>query len=161
MQYAEIRRKDRIWNSEEADDLLTNAEYGVLSFPDENSGYGIPISYAREGGMLYFHCAPDGRKLNALKNCANVSFVVVGKTRVRPSEFTTSYQSVMAQGKIKRIFDESEKRKALRMLVKKYSKGYEEIGEKYIDASIGRTAILRLDIECVSAKAKVEKKLQK
>lgn len=161
MQYKEIRRKDRIWNSEESDELLSNAEYGFLAFADENSGYGIPISYAREENKLYFHCAPEGRKLEALKNCANVSFAVVGKTRVRPNEFTTSYQSVIAQGKISQVFEEEEKRKALRLLLKKYSKGFEDIGEKYIDSSIGRTAVLRLDIEFVSAKTKGEKKMQK
>ena len=161
MQYKEIRRKDRIWNSEESDALLTSAEYGFLALADKDSGYGIPISYAREGNKLYFHCAPEGRKLDALKNCANASFSVVGKTRVRPNEFTTSYQSVMAQGKIAQVFDEGEKRKALRLLIKKYSKGFEDIGEKYIDSSIERTAVLRLDIEFISAKTKGENKMQK
>lgn len=161
MQYKEIRRKDRIWNSEESDELLSNAEYGFLAFADKDSGYGIPISYAREENKLYFHCAPEGRKLDALSNCPNASFVAVGKTRVRPGEFTTSYQSVMAQGKIAQVFDEAEKREALRLLVKKYSKGFESVGEKYIDSSIERTAVLRLDIEFVSAKTKGEKKMPK
>lgn len=64
----------------------------------------------------------------------------------------------MAQGKIAQVFDEGEKRKALRLLIKKYSKGFEDIGEKYIDSSIERTAVLRLDIEFISAKTKGENK---
>lgn len=62
---------------------------------------------------------------------------------------------------IAQVFDEGEKRKALRLLIKKYSKGFEDIGEKYIDSSIERTAVLRLDIEFISAKTKGENKMQK
>ena len=49
---------------------------------------------------------------------------------------------------------DEEKRKALRLLVNKYSKGFEEIGEKYIDKSWSRTATFKIEIEHITAKAK-------
>lgn len=156
----DVRRKDRLWDLHEADELLTKGEFGFLSLVDENEAYGIPISYAREGGNIYFHCAFEGRKISAIKKNSSACFVVVGNTKVRPSEFTTSYQSVMAQGKIALVEDEEERRSALRLLIKKYSPDFSEVGEKYINSSFHRTAVLRFEIACISAKHKGEKKMK-
>ena len=49
---------------------------------------------------------------------------------------------------------EEEKKKALRQIVRKYSPGFEELGEKYMDKSWARTAVFRVDIEHITAKAK-------
>lgn len=47
-----------------------------------------------------------------------------------------------------------ERRKALDLLVEKYSKGYEEISDKYIKNSWDRTFCFNLQIEHITAKAK-------
>lgn len=154
-----VRRQNRVLDDKaRIDELLATAEYGFLSLGnDENGyGYGIPISYAYdcESENLYFHCAPDGKKMDLLSNNSNVSFCVVGVTRPIGEQFATLYESVIAFGEADSHLSDDEKRKALRLLIRKYSNGYEELGEKYIDKSWSRTAAFKIRIKHITAKAK-------
>ena len=93
----EIRRQDRVLNEEEALDLLAQTEYGILSMIDENGlPYGIPVNHVwNKQNSIYIHCAPEGKKLRAIKHHPNVSFCVVGRTNVLPKYFTTEYESAV------------------------------------------------------------------
>lgn len=150
-----IRRKDRVWKKEEAVHLLETGEYGFLAMEGTDGyGYGLPISFVKEGDHLYFHCAPEGYKLECLRRNPKVSFCVVGQTQVVPRKFTTAYESVVAFGRVQVELPEEERRHALRLLAEKYAPDYRAIGEKYIQASFHRTHILRLTIETLTGKCK-------
>ena len=153
--FREIRRKDRILDNELAIRLLEEAEYCFLAMSGINGyGYGIPINYVKEGDSIYFHCAPEGYKLECLRENPKVSFTVVGATQIVPGKFTTGYESTIAFGEMHLDLPEEERRYALRLLVNKYSSAFKEIGEKYIEKSFYRTNILRLDISHISGKCK-------
>lgn len=157
--FREVRRQNRILDNESRiKELLDSSEYGFLSLgvDEDGYGYGIPISYAYddEANSLYFHCALDGKKMDMLKLNSKVSFSVVGVTKPIADKFTTLYESVMVFGDVDISLSDKEKRKGLRLLVRKYSEGFEEIGEKYMDKSWSRTAVFRLRIEHITAKAK-------
>lgn len=153
--FREIRRKDRVLDEKGIVELLETGEYGFLSMVGTDGfGYGIPISFVKEGESIYFHCAPEGYKLECLRENPKVSFCVVGKTRVIPNQFTTAYESALVFGTMQLELSEEECRHALRLLTKKYCSGFEAIGEKYIDKSFHRTNVLRLDIEHISGKCK-------
>lgn len=153
--FAEIRRKDRILERDAALELLERGEYGFLAMNGANGyGYGIPLSYVQEDDHLYFHCAPEGHKLECLRASAGVSFCVVGKTRVIPGQFTTAYESVLVFGHACLDLPEAERRHALELLVKKYAPAYETIGAKYIEKSFHRTEIIRVNIVHLSGKCK-------
>lgn len=153
--FREIRRKDRMLDHESAVRLLESAEYGFLAMSGTNGyGYGIPLSYVKEGNSIYFHCAPEGYKLECLRENPKVSFTVVGATCVEPGKFTTAYKSAIAFGEMRLDLPEEERRHALRLLVAKYSSAFREIGEKYIEKSFYRTNVLRLDIVHISGKCK-------
>ena len=99
--FREIRRKDRILDNELAIRLLEEAEYGFLAMSGINGyGYGIPINYVKEGDSIYFHCAPEGYKLECLRENTKVSFTVVGATQIVPGKFTTGYESTIAFGEM-------------------------------------------------------------
>jgi nitroimidazol reductase NimA-like FMN-containing flavoprotein (pyridoxamine 5'-phosphate oxidase superfamily) len=153
-----IRRQDRLLEESKMQELLRTAEYGFLSLGTSENGYayGIPISYAydEENKALYFHCAPEGHKLENMKANNQVSFCVVGKTQPIPEKFTTIYESVIAFGVADISLSEEEKRKALRLLVKKYCPEYIEIGEKYMDKSFHRTGAFKISIEHLTGKSK-------
>jgi len=152
-QFRDIRRKDRMLNNEKARQLLETGEYGFLAMCGKNGyGYGIPLNYVPEGKSIYFHCAPDGFKLENIRNNNRVSFCVVGRTQVLPEQFSTAYESVLVFGRIICGLPEDERRKALDLLVAKYSPGFTEISGTYINKSFHRTHILRLDIEHLSGK---------
>ena len=154
--FAEIRRKDRILDNESAVRLLETGEYGFLAMAGANGfGYGIPISYVMDPkGHIYFHCAPEGYKLECIRQKPKVSFWVVGNTHVIPRQFSTAYESVIAFGTIYTDLPDDERLYALRLLAKKYSPEYNTISEKYIAGSFGRTNVLRLDVEHISGKCK-------
>ena len=93
-----IRRQDRTLDEKRAFEILKEGEYGVLSMQSEDGqgAYGIPLSYVWDrGNSIYIHCAPIGRKLNCIDRCQQVSFCVVGRTKVIPNKFTTAYESVV------------------------------------------------------------------
>jgi len=153
-----VRRQDRLLSEEEAVALLRVGEFGVLSMVSEQSGgYGIPLSFAFDGEVIYFHCAPEGEKLKALAANNRVSFCVIGKTRVIPNQFTTAYESVLVNGTVALDLSDSEKLHALELILDKYSPDDKAVGMKYAEKSFQRPCVIRLDIASVSGKCKVTK----
>lgn len=150
-----VRRQDRLWSDAAARALLDSGEFGTLSMCGTNGyGYGIPISYVTENDSIYFHCAPEGCKLECLQANNRVCFTVVGHTHVIAGGFTTEYECVMVFGKIDMHLSDQEKQHALELLSAKYNPGYEQRAIKYIAGSFARTFVLRLDIEHLSGKTK-------
>jgi hypothetical protein len=138
----------------EAIAILQNGEFGVLSIcTDEQSGYGIPLNYVYHDDVIYFHCATDGKKLDYIQLHPEVSFCVVGKTELMPEKFGTKYESAIAFGNACLIEDD-EKRKVLQLIVAKYSPGFINEGEKYIDQFYSRVKIIRMDVKTITAKAR-------
>ncbi len=154
--FTEPRRKDRILPLEEAQDLLHTALYGYLSLGPNPAGYayGIPLSYVYDGECVWFHCAPEGEKLECLKNNSKVTFCVVDGVETVPGAFTTRYRSAIAFGVVHPVFDDAEKLAALDLLVKKYDPEHAETGRTAAQKSLHRTAILRLQVEHITGKQK-------
>lgn len=152
MEERPMRRKDRETSEAEARQLLTEAEYGVLSTvgPD-GSPYGIPLSYVYREGGIYFHSAPEGRKLEHLGPGARASFCVVGATELLPEKFSTRYQSAIVSGEIRELEGE-EKTNALRWLVEKYAPEFRQPGEEYIASAQHTTRVFALRVRHITGK---------
>ncbi len=149
-----MRRKDRAISSEEARSLLESAEYGVLSLAGpEGVPHGIPLNFALAGDSIYFHCAPEGRKLEILSANTRVSFCVVGRTQLLPEKFGTQYESAIATGSVEDLSSE-EKKQGLLLLVRKYSPDYVKEGLEYIDKHIDKTKVFRIRLESITGKAR-------
>jgi hypothetical protein len=149
-----MRRNDRAIIIEEARRLLESAEYGVLSMacPD-GVPHGIPLNFSLAGDSIYFHCAPEGKKIDILSTNRRVSFCVVGSTQVLPEKFGTNYESAIATGSVEELFAE-EKKQGLVLLVRKYSPGYVKEGLDYIDKLIDKTKVFRIRLESITGKAR-------
>jgi hypothetical protein len=152
MEERSMRRKDRETSEEEARLLLARGEYGVLSTvgPD-GEPYGVPLSYVYREGGIYFHSAPEGRKLEHLGPGAHASFCVVGATELLPEKFTTRYQSAIASGEIHELEGE-EKRSALGWLVDKYAPEFRRQGEEYIASAQDTTRVFALRVRHITGK---------
>ncbi len=152
---SKIRRQDRLLDEARAEQLLRDSQWGVLSLCDADRAYGIPVNFVWDGlHTIYIHCAPEGRKLNAIALCCNISFCVVGNTHVISDHFTTSYESVVVQGTASVPLNDGEKMKALEMILDKYSPEDKAVGLKYAEKSFHRTEIIRIDITSASGKCK-------
>lgn len=152
--FKEMRRKDRQMETEAALEVLANGEYGVLSMIGENGyAYGVPISYTYSDNKIYLHGAKEGAKLENIKFNNKVSFCVVGKTEVLPSQFSTNYESVIVFGDAIEV-EGQEKVEHLMNIIKKYSTNFITEGEKYLQASAHETTVVRIDIKHLTGKAR-------
>ena len=148
----EIRRKDKKIGTDEAINLLSECEYGVLSTVDnDGQPYGVPVNYVYKDNCIYFHCALIGHKIDNIDNNPKVSFCVVGDTKVLPSEFGTEYVSAVAFGVASEVKG-TEWYNALVWLLEKYSSGYIEEGKKYIEKKDKATKVIKIEIQHISGK---------
>ena len=157
----EMRRKDREAGEDAARELLLSGQYGVLSTvgPD-GEPYGVPISYVYREGNIYFHSAPEGRKIENLAPAggaasvpsgAHASFCVVGATELLPAQFSTRYQSAIASGEVHELEGE-EKISVLVWLVEKYAPEFLEQGKQYAASSQQNTRVFALRVRHLTGK---------
>jgi nitroimidazol reductase NimA-like FMN-containing flavoprotein (pyridoxamine 5'-phosphate oxidase superfamily) len=149
-----MRRQDRQISESEAIEILQKGEFGVLSMctPD-SGGYGIPLNYALKNKAIYFHCALEGSKLEYLRKNNRVSFCVIGRTNVLPSQFGTMYESVIASGVATEV-EGDEKHEALMLFLEKYSADYIQEGTEYMIKAFKRVKVIKLSIETITGKAR-------
>lgn len=80
----EMRRKKQELGREECEKIFENGSFGVLALLSADGPYAVPLSYVYDGGKFYFHSAPEGRKIEAVKFCDRASFCVVAADEVLP-----------------------------------------------------------------------------
>lgn len=150
-----MRRQDRQLTTTAAKEILAAGEYGILATVDsEGQPYGVPLSYAYLDDKIYFHCAPAvGHKLANLAANPRVSFTVVGATEVLPAKFSTNYESAIALGIAAPALDET-KRRALEVLILKYSPDFIEKGDKYIAGYFDKVDVYEITINQLTAKGR-------
>jgi len=153
MDFRNMRRSNKEIFDENIVEILETAEFGVMSVMGENGyPYGIPLNFVYLDGAIYFHCADEGHKLDAIKADNRVSFSVVSGTEIVQQKFTSLYSSVIVFGKAY-ITTGEEKTKALRGLIYKYSPDFIDEGMKYVDRKADGTVIVKIDIEHMSGKS--------
>lgn len=153
--FREIRKKEREVSLEEAQRILSENNYGVLSTINADNGYpyGVPISYSYMNNEIYFHGAREGLKVESFTKDNRVCFTVIGKTEILPEKFSTKYESTIVYGRLIELTEE-EKKCALFELIKKYSADFLEEGKIYIEKSGDRTRVYKIKIEHISGKAR-------
>lgn len=151
--FREMRRKESLMNEREAVRVLEEGLYGTLATAgEEGYPYSTPLNYVYVDNMIYFHSAPEGHKLDNIKYNCRVCFSVVGSFMIIPEKFDTNYDSVVVFGKAREVVEENEKKKALMLLIEKYSKEYMEEGMRYIEKSIKRVSVFKIEIEHLTGK---------
>lgn len=151
--FRKMRRYTQQLPNEEALEILEKGTSGTLAvLGDEGYPYAVPISYVYADGKLYFHCAKEGHKLDAVRSCNKASFCVIAEDNVVEEEFTTYFKSVIAFGKIKILEDAGEIRSAIEILSDKYCHVGVDARNKEIEGSISRLCMLELTIEHLTGK---------
>lgn len=149
-----LRRKDRLRTEEEARAIMESCDFAILATADnENMPYGVPVSVVLEEDHLYFHCAKTGRKLENIQQNPHVCLTFATVLLVDGENFTTRYESVIAEGSAAFVEDETEKRHALRLLSRRYTQHSDEEIDAYIQHYFAQTGVVRVDLETFCAKA--------
>ena len=107
-----------------------------------------------EGGLkLYFHCAGEGRKLDALRRDPRVAFEMDADYAVVGAEsacgYTCTYRSVTGMGLLRVVESPQEACDALTCLMKRQT-GREF---SFTPALLGRVCVLCLDVRSVCGKS--------
>ncbi len=152
MNYNQMRRIEKKLSEKEAFKIIEKAKFGVLSLSLDGSPYGVPLSPALDGEILYFHCANEGLKLDIIKKSPKGHFVFVSKAKVLSEKATVDYKSAMVHGALRIVNEDYERKKAYDAIIKKYMKKYPNEAKKTIDKNDVKTTIVAMDIEGVSAK---------
>ncbi len=147
-----MRRHRQALAEAESIAVLERGTSGVLAVSgDDGYPYAVPLSYVYADGKLYFHCAVEGHKLDAIARNEKVSFCVIDKDQVVPEEYTTYFRSVIAFGTARVLELPEEKRHALELLAEKYSPEQEGRIQE-IDRCFPRVCMVELSIQHLSGK---------
>ena len=148
-----MRKKSREMDSAWALEVMRRAPYMTVSFtrPD-GSAYGVPLSLAgtADGMVWYFHCAPEGEKLDAIAAHPEVCLSAVSRCTptVGPKDgsFTLQYKSAIAFGRAETVTDEAEKIEALRLISERFLPAHMDAFDDAVRRSLHRTAVVRITL---------------
>ena len=102
-------------------------------------------------GCLYFHCAPEGHKIDAMDRCDKVSFCVCSQGEPIEGDWALKFQSVIVFGRLSRVEDPQKVRQALTALAEKFTDDQAYI-QKEIQTYAHRVQCLVLRPEQITGK---------
>lgn len=155
----EMRRFKQEISRNECLEILKTERRGVLSvIGDDGYPYSVPMNfyYDEKEEKLYFHCAREGHKIDAIKSCNKVCFTVWNSGYKKEGDWAYYVTSVIAMGRAELISDSDVIDDKLRKLALKYFPTAEEI-EKVMASSASKVQMIVLNIEHLTGKLVHEK----
>ena len=154
-----MRRQDRlVKDNTDIEVIISRSDVCRIAFADRNIPYIVTMNFGYIGGdnpCLYFHCAPEGRKIEFIGKNNLVCFEMDTDHELYKGEngcdWGMKYSSVVGYGKISIIKDKEEKKRGLDSIMLHYS---DRNDFTYDEKIMSVTTILRLDIEELTGKRK-------
>jgi hypothetical protein len=150
-----MRRNEReIKDRKEIDDIIRRCQVCHLAMCDDGQPYVVPLNFGYDGGFLYFHAAPEGRKIDIIKRNNRVGFEfdilhdIV--TAEQACKWGAKYESVMGSGTAEIVDDLEAKKEALQLIMRQYGNGTWDFKEEILK----KTLVLRVRILEISGKAR-------
>ena len=149
-----MRRADKqITDPAELETILRSAEICHLSMVDDGNPYLIPMNFGYENGALYFHSAPEGRKIDILWKNPDVCFSIIARNVLVKGEkacsWTARFTSVIGTGTAEVITDKGEKEKGMSILMSQYSDNEYDFSE----VDLTGVVVIRVEVEEMTGKA--------
>jgi nitroimidazol reductase NimA-like FMN-containing flavoprotein (pyridoxamine 5'-phosphate oxidase superfamily) len=152
-----MRRNDReIKEISEIEDIISRSDVCRIAFAENNTPYIVTMNFGYSGGeepCLYFHCAPQGRKLEMMRKNNFVCFEMDTDHKIYGGEqgcdWGMNFSSVVGYGNLSVIDSPEEKIKGLDIIMAHYS---DSSNFTYDTKVFARTAVLRLDITEMTGK---------
>ncbi|MFH1296408.1 MAG: pyridoxamine 5'-phosphate oxidase family protein [Bacteroidota bacterium] len=100
----------------------------VAMVDTEGKPYVVPMNFGFEDDIIYLHSAQEGKKIDCLKNnpdvCVNftTNHVLRYQNEQVACSWSMKYRSVLCYGKVEFIEDADQKRQALDVVMKQYTK---------------------------------------
>ena len=122
-----MHRKDKeITDPVEIDNIIKRASVCRLALSVNDEPYIVPMNFGYEDGVLYFHCAKQGKKIDMIKQNSRVCFEIDIDHEVvldlqNTSKSTMKYKSVIGFGKAFILEEKDEIIKALDAVMQHYT----------------------------------------
>ena len=121
-----MRRSEKeIHDRELIDSIIRRSQICRLGLSDRGQPYVVPLCFGYDGAAIYFHCAPEGRKLDIIRENSKVCFeidIVEGMIEAdQACGWGIRYQSVIGFGRAYEIEDFAAKEAALSHIMSQYS----------------------------------------
>ena len=147
-----MRRNERaIENRGEIDAIIRACRVCRLGMTDGAQPYVVPLSFGYDGRALYFHCAPEGRKLELLRAnprvCVEFDLLDAIVESERGCGWGMRYRSVIGFGRAAFV-EEADKEKALAIILAQYS----ERAFSFAPEMVRRTLLVRVDFDELTGK---------
>ena len=148
-----MRMKDKaIVELAEIEEILRKALVCRLGLTDGNRPYIVPLSFGFQNNNLYFHSAPEGKKIEMLRKNSKVCFEFDLDHQLVANEeackWGIKYRSVIGFGKASIVEDIREKREGLNAILEHYSGRTFD----YPEAAVNGTLVIKVEIESVTGK---------
>ena len=149
-----MRRNEReIKDRKDIDDIIKRCRVCRLAMCDDGQPYIVPLNFGYDGRFLFFHTAPEGRKIDIIKRNNRVGFEfdilhdIV--TAEQACKWGAKYESVMGSGTAEIADDLEAKKEALEWIMRQYGNGAWDFKEEILK----KTLVLRVRILEISGKA--------
>lgn len=150
-----MRRQDRLLSESDCRMVLARVEHAVLATVDPSgAAYGVPVTPVEADGVFYFHGAAVGRKADNLAANPSASLTWIAMGTVLPEAYSVDFVSVIASGKVVRVEDPDEKKKALRAICARFAPHPIEAVDAYIEGNGNEAGVWKLVPEKISGKAR-------
>ena len=151
------RREKAIVDRTEIEDIIRRADVCRLGLCDDGRPYIVPLNFGYEDDALYFHSAPDGKKIDIIKKNPSVCFEVEVDLEFVKAEaacdWSANYESVIGFGKAVIIEDEDSKRQGLDVIMRHYAAEAASDGDyTYTEAALAKMVVIRVDVESMTGK---------
>ena len=151
--FREMRRSNQVVPRGECLEILRRRENGVLALQgDDGYPYAVPLNHVCVGETLYFHCAAEGHKIDAIRRSDKASYCVIDADEVDAPAYSTRFRSAIVFGRVRLVEDEQEKIAALKALGDKFCLQTPEKTDREIQGALGHVAVLALEMEHISGK---------
>ncbi len=140
----------------ELETIIRKCDACTLSMTDlDGKPYAVPMNFGYQDGVLYLHSAPDGKKIEILKQqpavCA--SFSTDHDLRWQHSEVACSYsmryRSVLLFGNVSFIEDVEQKQLALDVIMRQYT----DQTYKYSLPALQNVCVMRVAVDSIEGRA--------
>ena len=152
-----MRRKEReITDIATIESIIRRSDTCRVALVDGDEPYLVAMNFGYLNGdkpLVYFHCAPEGRKLDIIRKNNKAAFLfdtdhlLVGGEKA--CDFTMKYSSVAGKGILSVVTSNEERNLGMNCIMKQYTGNGDY---SFSPSTFSRTTILKLEIQEMSGK---------
>jgi nitroimidazol reductase NimA-like FMN-containing flavoprotein (pyridoxamine 5'-phosphate oxidase superfamily) len=148
-----MRRKEKeITSLEEIEEIVKKSKVCRIGLVDGDEPYILPVCFGYEGNSLYFHSAPEGRKIDLIRRNNRACFEIDTDVEIisgeKPCDWTARYRSVIGTGRAFILEKNEEKRHGLSVIMRQYSPNISELRFE----KLGSVAVVKIEVDRITGK---------